>query len=82
LKENWTPLKKALNDTNKINAKLDDLESGLKLNPDYSTDNYTCPRSLIDALRIAVEGLERCQKRTLHAKNTIWEIAKKLEVKT
>jgi hypothetical protein len=60
-----------MNDTDKINAMLDDMEL-------YRSANYC---KLEAALRIAVKGLERCQKRTLHAKNTIWAVAEALERK-
>jgi hypothetical protein len=61
-----------MNDIDKINVKLDK----------WKADPHAPREQMLDAaLRIALKGLERCQKRTLHAKNTIWAIQEALEGK-
>jgi hypothetical protein len=67
-----------MNDIDKINAKLDAMKAARQSKMEEASNQAG---TLDAALRIAVKGLERCQKRTLHAKNTIWAVAEALEGK-
>jgi hypothetical protein len=70
-----------MNDTEKINTKLNEIGYGFDCCKADQCPAADTGKALIAALRIAVKGLERCQKRTLHAKNTIWAVAEALEGK-
>jgi hypothetical protein len=65
----------------KINAKLDEWETRQGSASSIRGLDQSESLSLIAALRIALEALQRCEKRTLHAKNGIFAIAEKLGVK-